>query len=62
MIQVIPLNDIFHHDTDSETETPVTCDCNPSVERYAIEIVIIHNAFDGREIFEALDNMTLEKE
>lgn len=46
MINVTPINDSKEHTPDS------TCECNPTVEIHE-EILVIHNAFDGREASEA---------
>jgi len=45
-IQVVPENDIFEH---TETEN---CGCNPVVEDVNGSRLIIHNAWDNREIHE----------
>lgn len=47
MIKIIPLNDLRPHDEDS-----TTCDCNPSVLFENGEMIIVHNAFDGRQEIE----------
>lgn len=43
---ILPLNDKEPH-TEAET-----CRCNPKVERANDTTVVIHNAFDGRELQE----------
>ena len=45
-IHVLPLNDLKPH-----TES-VACRCVPSVENIEEGVVIVHNAYDGREFFE----------
>ena len=46
-VHVVPTRDLAPHNTDS-----AVCACNPKVE-YGI---VIHNAFDHREIFEKYPN------
>lgn len=45
MIHILPINDIKEHTEDT------TCACNPEVkiEEESGSIIVIHNAFDGRE-------------
>jgi hypothetical protein len=43
MINIIPENDIKEHTFDS------TCDCCPKIE-WDVEMIIIYNSFDGREL------------
>lgn len=45
---VIPINDIVDHD-----ET-TTCSCMPEIEYTEGGMIIIHNAYDGREYRERL--------
>ena len=40
---VLPINDIKEHEESS------TCSCNPEVKIENGEMIIIHNAFDGRK-------------
>ncbi len=48
---VVPLDDLYPHDDYSPD-----CACNPKTEILeGDQLLIIHNAFDGREIFEQLD-------
>jgi hypothetical protein len=45
-VHVMPINDLMvHHESES-------CPCNPIKD----EDVVIHNAFDGRDIVEALSS------
>lgn len=46
MINVVPLNDIEEHVEDT------TCWCVPTIEESNGEIIVIHNAFDGRTLKE----------
>lgn len=46
MINVIPINDIEEHVEDT------TCWCCPKIEEQCGELIVIHNAFDGRTINE----------
>ena len=50
-IHVLPNGDIYPHDNDSVCD----CSCNPTVEIINGEALTIHNSYDGREIFEAMD-------
>ena len=43
MVHVIPTADIHPH------EESTLCQCNPIVDTTGAEIIVIHNAFDGRE-------------
>lgn len=43
---IIPLNDLEEH------EELTTCKCCPSVEFENGNMIVIHNAFDSREILE----------
>lgn len=52
ILHIAPNEDSHPHDTDSGGQ----CDCNPAVEfRENGDTLVIHNAWDGREIFEELD-------
>ena len=44
---VYPLNDLHEHITEG-----VECPCNPAVEVIGADLLIIHNAFDNREIID----------
>lgn len=44
MITIVPEGDIKEHD-----RTSTTCDCCPRVIFENGEMIIIHNAYDGRE-------------
>ena len=43
MLNVIPVGDIKAHIEDS------TCDCGPELVMQNGEMIIVHNAWDGRE-------------
>lgn len=45
-VNVYPLDDIGEHVLD------VSCSCGPSVEVIGAHLLIVHNAFDHREIIE----------
>ena len=52
-IHVYPLNDLQEHKT-----VGVDCPCEPTVKVEGATLIIIHNAFDHREIVEqAIDIM-----
>ena len=46
-LHVLPVNDIRLH-----SESGEICHCNPRIDRSNDEVLVIHNAFDGREMFE----------
>lgn len=49
---VYPVNDLYPHDTES-----ADCDCDPKVEFLESgDTLVVHNAWDGREIIEQLEN------
>lgn len=51
-MHVYPVNDLYPHDTDSGGQ----CECNPKVEFLdGGDALVIHNSWDGREIFEQLE-------
>ena len=55
-VNVYPLNDLQEHIT--EGAEGVECPCSPSVEVIGASLLIIHNAFDHREVVEqAIDIM-----
>lgn len=47
-LHVLPINDIRLHEESGET-----CHCNPRVQKDENGTLVIHNAFDGREMFES---------
>jgi hypothetical protein len=46
-VHVVPLNDTAAHFTDCPW-----CGCHPKIEPYERKPIVIHNAYDGREITE----------
>lgn len=46
-VHAIPGNDIHIHDLNDDAR----CACNPWVDEEAEDLLIVHNAFDGREDF-----------
>ncbi len=46
MINIIPINDIEEHEEDS------SCWCCPEIINEDGELIIVHNAFDGRTLNE----------
>jgi len=49
MINILPVNDIKHHVENS------TCECKPKIEILEDgEIMVVHNAWDNREMNEEL--------
>ncbi len=42
-LHVIPLDDLLPHDDGTE------CHCKPRIEVHGAKLIIIHNAYDGRE-------------
>lgn len=47
MTIVLPIDDIEEHDTES-----TTCKCSPKVEFENGNMILIHDAFDGRQELE----------
>ncbi len=47
MWHVLPINDIRLH-----SENGTNCHCNPRIQSDENGTLVIHNAFDGREMFE----------
>ena len=43
---IIPINDLHPHSEDDK------CECKPKVEVVDGGVLVIHNAYDGREIYE----------
>lgn len=43
---ILPVDD---HEPHKES---IECKCNPSIENYPEGQIIVHNSFDGRELFE----------
>jgi len=46
---VIPIDDIDLHIEDH------SCSCNPKIEIIGSKLLIVHNAWDNREIFEEIE-------
>jgi len=46
MIEVVPQNDWIEH---REGDEATTCPCEPTIEIVNGEMIVIHNAIDGRE-------------
>ena len=46
-IHVLPVDDIGLH-----ADSGVHCNCNPTVEWVEGTALVIHNSFDGRELFD----------
>lgn len=40
---ILPINDIFDH------EESVLCECRPQIQIIDDQLIITHNAFDGRD-------------
>lgn len=49
---VYPLNDLREHVT-----VGTECPCQPRVEVHGAELLVIHNSYDFREVFEELDTL-----
>lgn len=47
---VLPINDVQEH-----TESAF-CECNPTVKQEGEHLIVIHNAFDGRELVETMND------
>lgn len=46
---VTPVNDIQEH------AESVMCECCPKVEMEGEHLIVVHNAFDGRELIETMN-------
>ena len=46
-IHVLPVNDLKPHE-----ESGVGCPCKPRIEVVGADLIIVHNAWDNREVFE----------
>lgn len=53
---ILPINDIKEHEESS------TCDCMPTVKIENGEMLIIHNAWDMREVTEEVNDILKTKE
>lgn len=47
---VTPVDDIQEH-----TES-ITCECSPTVKTENGRLIVVHNAFDGRELIEQMND------
>lgn len=58
---IYPLNDLDEHDLITKhTRIGLAyceCKCNPSIQRDGEMILVVHNSFDGREVFEQAHEM-----
>ena len=52
MLAIVPNNDIKPHD-----DFKTTCECEPKVIFENGEMIVIHNAFDNREIIEQVNKI-----
>jgi hypothetical protein len=52
-IHVYPIDDLFEH------TMSIDCDCEPRVEQYDDCTIIIHKAYDLREVLENIEAGTL---
>lgn len=43
---ILPVNDLKEHEEETD------CHCEPTVEWHEGGLVVIHNAYDGRELYE----------
>jgi hypothetical protein len=52
MVMVLPVDDIKEHDEDS-----TTCECEPKIIWESGEMILVHNAFDGRHLEEQIQEI-----
>ncbi len=52
MIHVYPLNDVREHDTES-----TLCPCKPRIDWSGPEAIVVHHAWDHREVHEELERL-----
>lgn len=48
-LHILPINDLKPH------EKSTTCECEPKVIYEDGEMIVIHNSYDGRELFEEIN-------
>lgn len=48
-VHIVPINDLQEHNTDNHI-----CDCNPELDHE--NELVIHSAFDGRDLVELAEN------
>ena len=53
-IHVLPVDDIKSHEENTK------CHCNPKLEVIGANLLIVHNAFDHREIIEEIEAESME--
>lgn len=51
MIHITPVNDTQEH------EKTTTCKCHPRIIECASEIIVVHDAFDGRLVVEIVNDL-----
>jgi hypothetical protein len=52
IFHVVPKDDIYKH-----KEIGYDCNCNPDVEFADNQIIVTHNAFDGRDLIEEVEGL-----
>lgn len=52
---VYPVDDLQEHNTDGEDGK--NCHCKPRIEEVDDGLLIIHNSFDGRELWEKFEEI-----
>lgn len=55
VVHVLPLNDLKLHSEGGEY-----CHCKPRIERESEAVIVIHNAYDGREFYEVDPELVAE--
>jgi ascorbate-specific PTS system EIIC-type component UlaA len=55
-IHILPINDLKEHEELS------TCACNPKMLTENGEMIFVHNSYDGRELFEEINEYLNNKE
>jgi len=54
---MLPKDDLFEHDVGPN----FVCDCNPSHSMDSGVNIVVHNAFDGRDIIEAVERNCMDE-
>jgi len=50
-IHIIPVNDLKEHEENS------TCECQPTLIMENGEMIFVHNSYDGRELYEEIEEI-----
>lgn len=51
MIHILPVNDLEEHIEETH------CNCNPKIIINEVELIVVHNSYDGREFEEQIKDI-----